>query len=65
MNQGRLLIIPPENEKKKREIKGLTLSEGLFFLRNKPEQLIHDEKIDKEAFRRIKGFVQKKWENRI
>ncbi|EMR08336.1 hypothetical protein PNEG_03176 [Pneumocystis murina B123] len=63
MNQGRLLIIPPENEKKKREIKGLTLSEGLFFLRNKPEQLIHDEKVEKEAFRRIKGYPEKIKEN--
>ncbi|KTW27766.1 hypothetical protein T552_02206 [Pneumocystis carinii B80] len=63
MNQGRLLIIPPENDKKKKEIKGLTLSEGLFFLRNKAKQLIHDEKIEKEAFRRIKGYPEKMKEN--
>ncbi|KAG5438300.1 hypothetical protein PCANB_002788 [Pneumocystis canis] len=70
LNNGQILLIPPnqttknieEMNKMKRKIKGvslLTLNDALFFLRNTPELLIHNIRLEKRIFRRIRGYPEK------
>ncbi|KAG5518065.1 hypothetical protein PMAC_003251 [Pneumocystis sp. 'macacae'] len=55
INEGRLKIVPAERSDT--GVRGLTLDEALFFVRNRREDLVHDERLERHAFRRIRGLT--------